>query len=808
MYILQKLNSLTSASDTFYIDKKEACSDSHAVFFLVLKDSVTFSGTSATSGTQMKNISVKCGELFFLPPYASVQMVPEGMPAFFVLRLHPLSLLDLLDEGQIIRNAHLFSRNHAVTEFFIRYAASCLSEGTSSEIRNAEEILPFIYELNRFEQSSSPAYQNDSPGLKQGLIFNNVLAYIQTNFCGNLSLNQISENFHVTPQYFANFFKKNTGLTYHQYIQELRCRKGSLYVDYASLTPVQAAEKVNLKDAELLTCGRGNNTDAPSLKKNENNSQGSFRPIARERALFLLTELADRKGSDIETEERHKEQAAIKEIHINAEKANDYHPLWNELINLGYATEFHASSLYEQIVRAKKELGFRYARICRLMDLIVRTSESDNQYDYTSVFLILDFMAENHILPFIELGNKLFRIQLSGLQDIPKNEARNFDAYLKNIVSMMPAFIRACINRYGAKNFSKWRFEFSFSPDDFREAAEDVTFFKYVQCLRQLKDILYKYSPDTKLGAPGFNRWDMPERLLYLLDTCAQNHALPDFVTIYFYPVYRTDGLLSISSDPDLLEKQLRKISGIIQNKYPGMEIWITEFNSNLSSRSFINDSIYQGSYLIRNMTESLNCGASAIAYYQLSDIPLRYSDNLDFLFGGWGLITDTGIPKPSWHAMHLLALSGKQLLYQQKGIFITCSSRHQFQCLFYHYEHIRPEISRRNIAYREFEFPEALFLPSDPESLTVEIENAQPGTYLVKELNLTASSGSILNEWRKTGYLSFSGRHEIGALEKSSDLIPVLSAVTVKEGEPMRLFVRLRHHDIRMFLIDLVKDL
>lgn len=804
MHLLRKLSSLVSTSSMSNLDREEDYISSSASFLLALSGSAVIYGPEPDGSLPLA--SVERGGLYFISPRTPVRIVPADTILIYAQYWDPLMLLDILDEGIFLKTSAYFSYDHPLTQCFLRYTKACTAAGSSSDAQKAMNILPLIAELAKPDSAGIPLQEN-ATGVKQAQFIGRVISYIHENFRDNLSLNQMADEFQVTPQYFASCFKKYTGSTFLKYLQNLRCRKGCLYLAFTALTAEQASERVRYKEPEILENEyKAHLSEFPAAKEILRPAPvGSF--VSEKRLPFLLSELSGQpaeNSSDAPADSPRKEllpECAAADIL----KARNYQHVWKSLINLGYATEFHGSEILKQISRAKKDFKFQYGRICRLMDLIVCTSESEERYDYTMAFRILDFMIEKDILPFIELSNKLFRIQLDSLQNIPKNTAHNFDDYFKRIVRIMPGFIRACINRYGISCFRQWRFEFSYSEDDFKELSENVTFFKYVQYFRQIGNIIKHYSPDTLLGAPGFNRLVMPRRLNDVLDIFSSNQALPDFITLYYYPVDVSGSSISISPDENLFEKRIRPLADLIHAQYPDMEIWITEFNSNMSSRNFLNDSDYQSNFLIHNMSEAIDCGVAAVAYYQLSDILLRYSDNLDFLFGGWGLITDRGIPKPSWHALHFLSLLGKQLLYRDKDCMITCNNNRQFQCLLHHYQHIRPEISKRNVSYREFEYPEAIFTPVPAKNITIEIQHALPGTYLIKKYLISGNSGNVLHEWKKTGYMNLSGKHEVSAVAKCSELLPELSTQAAGKGQSLSFSLELKNHDIYMLLIDLI---
>ncbi len=57
---------------------------------------------------------------------------------------------------------------------------------------------------------------------KSGEVVNHVMSYIHKNYASGLTLNDLSEVFHVSPQYISKVFKENCGLTFKEFLNEAR----------------------------------------------------------------------------------------------------------------------------------------------------------------------------------------------------------------------------------------------------------------------------------------------------------------------------------------------------------------------------------------------------------------------------------------------------------------------------------------------------------------------------------------------------------------------------------------------------------
>lgn len=85
-------------------------------------------------------------------------------------------------------------------------------------------VLELIYKLYNDTKLQSNAKILKSENYE---IIKNVIDYISKNLNHNLSLGEVSEYVGFSPIYFHKLFKASTGLTLHQYIEDLRIKKAS-----------------------------------------------------------------------------------------------------------------------------------------------------------------------------------------------------------------------------------------------------------------------------------------------------------------------------------------------------------------------------------------------------------------------------------------------------------------------------------------------------------------------------------------------------------------------------------------------------
>lgn len=76
--------------------------------------------------------------------------------------------------------------------------------------------------------------------------YNKIARYIDENYMRELSLKEVSEHFHMSAPYFCQYFKKYTGSTFVQYLNQVRIEKASQLLGNPELTTDEVAGLVGI----------------------------------------------------------------------------------------------------------------------------------------------------------------------------------------------------------------------------------------------------------------------------------------------------------------------------------------------------------------------------------------------------------------------------------------------------------------------------------------------------------------------------------------------------------------------------------
>ena len=778
-------------------------------FCILLSDeerlSLTFEGTSSKETPSKKTPSKKTyreevhskasgektysGELltFYADVYADDRFTVSSESSFGLLRLRPEAVLSLTGRIRLFRN--ILSDYNAAAILHIRQGFEELldmTEGSSfvsgrlGKTSCVLRILQLLIDAGLPDESVPEPLVPLSP--RRLALYRSLAACIRERGTNRIHQAEAAELLGITPQYLGHFVKEATGMTFREFSLALNEERKLLISSFQKdeIRP-GAGRQASFSGDEVPALPAYPGDEVPALPAYPD--RGGYRTAA---------------GS---------EAPPFRSTGVYA-KINPVHELplfFRRLINLGYAANLRNLDLDSALNRIQKEIGFTFGRICRITDLIRSgTVCGQSYYDFSSVFALLDSLIAHNMTPFLELGNKSFLIQETTTLSYTPVSPTDTREYYTQLLIILPEFAKACINHYGQARFDEWYFEISYMYTD-DAARERFGLVQYASMFRKIYSVLRSFSPSCRIGGPGFNDWSDPARIRQMVKLMSSQDFTPDFYSAYIYPVVKdSQGSLSISEDPDTGISRIRTFAETVRSADADRELWITEFNSNLSSRSFLNDSPYQAVYIVRMMAGALQLGISALGYYLLSDAPLRYLDSLDFLFGGWGLLSDRGIPKPSFHAYRMLDMLGHYLIRSSENCIITANSRGSFQLLVFRYRHPGGVWLHSNVTKEDLALPQAVFGQSGADRFRISVEDVLKGTYLVKEYRIADGHADLYSAWRSLDFLYPPNAVTLQELALKSALIPRIRVCRLSEGEPFVTEITLSGTELRFVSVEL----
>lgn len=104
------------------------------------------------------------------------------------------------------------------------------------------QLLLFISKSEH--QLESPPLDYTNPTHK---IISEITGYINNNYSSDITLGSISEKFHISSCYFSRTFKKATGLSFTEYLNNVRIKEAQKFLHKTDMSILDIAETVGFK---------------------------------------------------------------------------------------------------------------------------------------------------------------------------------------------------------------------------------------------------------------------------------------------------------------------------------------------------------------------------------------------------------------------------------------------------------------------------------------------------------------------------------------------------------------------------------
>ncbi|HHV12169.1 MAG TPA: helix-turn-helix domain-containing protein [Clostridiales bacterium] len=715
------------------------------------------------------------------------------------------------DYGRLICNSILDQehdyktlRRHLAGTAIVHY--SDLQENRFYLLSNIFQL--FHYLSNEFIH---PVPEDETTSKQQRKI-NRILSYLQKNYQNSISLQDLAGYMSLTPQYLERLMKQSLNVTFYDYLNQLR-----LQAAYELLN--NTAHSLNYI---ALSCG------FPNLSSFQNSFVGKYGVSPAKYREDKLLELppSDSKAASSITDALAKdfltnsirlpnysnsmvENSTPVTATVSAARHKPFPPVWKDMINLGLCNNFERPSFRSHLTILQNELKFKYGRIQGILDLIdIYSSEDTTNYNFNKIYRILDFLQTIHMYPLFELGNKSPTIYKDYMDTLPSK--RQGSQYSSRLKKLLPVFLVNCINRYGFKEVSNWRFELWMEYSDFMTAVEAPA--DYVKRFRFVAETVKQHIPHAEVGGPGFNTFLPADYLDALLKEFVKSHVQPDFVSIYLYPyIHPQSGpfddkgqlIIILNKDKNAYKKLVDGARQLLHKHFTAMpKLFVTEYSSVMYSHNYINDSTYQAAFIVKETLDNYSA-LDSFGYWLISDVSMEYEEAVNILFGGNGLISRDGIKKPSYHALSFLSALGDRIIARDNNYIITSNSNNKFQILAYHYCHYSEEYCDDINRYRSFRLPASAFEVLPPIDLTIQLKDIPPGTYTIRQHVIDHEHGNILNDWLRLDAPSNLSDQDIEYLKSIS--IPAFKIYKKEVTDLLSVSCHLNTNDIILTEIDLL---
>ncbi|WP_099466959.1 GH39 family glycosyl hydrolase [Konateibacter massiliensis] len=634
--------------------------------------------------------------------------------------------------------------------------------------------------------------------------------YIHTNYSQQISLNDLSEKIYLSVPYLSKYIKKKFGQNFIDYVNSIRlfhAMDDLLYTDktimyiamengFANTASFNAAFK---KVHEMAPSEYRQKMKPQKIKEKQETAKEKDERVVRKLNSFMENNYASAPKLTDYVES---------ELIVDAREGRELNKPWNKMINIGEASDLLRSDIQNHVLILKEKLGFRYIRFWNIYseELYLNEGSRQGSYNYDKLDKILDFLVDNELFPYIELGykpQKLYRNIENPM--VNKQPETKFDDD-ESLERFLNSFAVHIANRYGIEEIEQWYFE-QWNDERWAIDSEQARFFEIFEyTYRAFK----KISPNIKVGGPGIGIQFGKKNLSDLLEFWEGKLCKPDFISLYCYP-YLTgteDGRVyaKISTDRDFVKNQLAMARELIERtKLCDVEIHVSEWNSTISNRNSLNDSCFKGAYAMKSIIDNID-NVHILGYWIGSDIFAEYYDSHILLNGACGLLSKDGIKKPAFYAFDFLNHMGKRVLGVDENTIITDKGHNNYAVACHNYRHLNYRYYLKNEDEISIAKQYQVFEDNKERKLNYQIAGIANGNYQVTIYCVNQSNGSVQDEWAKMEYSEHLTKNEIEYLNRICTPRIFMKLCKVKDGR-LNLETKLAPQEIQYIKIQYLYD-
>jgi xylan 1,4-beta-xylosidase len=333
---------------------------------------------------------------------------------------------------------------------------------------------------------------------------------------------------------------------------------------------------------------------------------------------------------------------------------------WEHAVGSGHAALGLRADWQAQLRRCHRQLGVRHVRFHGLLDdpmqVVVKCGDT-YEYRFQTIDRLIDAILDIGMRPLLEL---------SFMPGVLASGDKTVFRYAANVTgphswdqwtALIDALFRHFIARHGPDEVRRWPVEVWNEPNQpqFWTATRE----EYFELYRRTAGAIKQVDPAIRVGGPVTSKSEWIEPFL---DAAARDGAPVDFVSTHFYP---NDASESGTTHERLRAADrgwMRELALDVAASARGLPVYYTEWNSSSDDRDPLHDEPYTAAFVARTVMRNAGVVAGT-SFWTFSDVFTEHGTPAAPYHGGFGLMNQYGIPKPSYRAFELLHDLGDELL-------------------------------------------------------------------------------------------------------------------------------------------------
>lgn len=596
-----------------------------------------------------------------------------------------------------------------------------------------------------------------------------VLEFVNQHWNESLTLASAAGTVNMSPSYFSRFFKNNMGTGFLNYLNSLRLKRSINLLLETNMPIIEIAYECGFNDYK--TYGRlfkKEFGDNPHVYRKTHSISDLKSEIVGPKPTQLLKQLFLSPSDAVSS----KRLLVPLNLNLNTDTSTQNRTRWNRTITVGSAARMLRRKIQEHILYARKYIPLKYIRFFDLfsdnMQVYWENEDGTPHFSWECLDEVFDFLNRNQLIPFIVLDSmpdalSTLKHQVhSDKMELISTGQTCMPKSMDNFQKLIQEFVCHYTHRYAATTtdppcrIQLW--SLPEAPKSIWNGTEE----QFFDLIRQTYFTLRRTAPEIHLGSPstiGLGDFSVLERFLLFCQRekihfdffCMDSYGFTSPLNTGYPSIYAAyEKNFSYLEGDSVLNQSADQMAAVLSKEGFTQPVIVTEWGINPYVRDLSRDTSFMAAWITEHLLH-LSPNIAEICYCLLTDDFSYTADASRYEFiGGQGLLTHSGIPKPSFSAFTLLGFLGNRLLDGGKDYLFTKTDS-SLQLLIYNYSYYSEYYlnGRQELLFDEDRYN--IYRDTLTKVFQIQI-NLTPGKYRLETMQIDREHCAPYDEWIQMG--------------------------------------------------------
>ena len=585
-----------------------------------------------------------------------------------------------------------------------------------------------------------------------------IAEYILLHYSEPLTLTELAGVFFLTPQYLSSFFRKHFGMNFKAYLTEQRLYHSLRDLRNSRMTISEIALRNGFSSISAYRRNFMNTYHIPPsdyrtrylLEKEQSEAfhpagdPGAGKMLSEDSALPVPKIPAESGAANDGSADTMNESAAggilrgtVRfDAEIDAGSEPSRHAKVHRMINVGSAQNMMSERFRAKLSEFAKRADIRYVRVQGMIsNSFIPMVLPHYQYYFRNADMLLTFLYENQLTPFIELTRLVLQTAVPGeSQEIFVPRSSRFQKLLES-------FLLHVTRRWPESWLSEWKFELWMLPRDTPE--------RYAEELRKMRALIRSYIPGAAVGGPGYHAGRSSFGLDAVVRALVPAGRQPDFFSVFLdcSDAPHAGDVPSISLDEDFPVHTAQRVRRALSDAGLEIPLYVTEWTSVKLPNAPVACSRYQAAFIAKTFF-ALDSVCDLAAYWLFCDVRQsgQQAEQNGLAVFGEGLLSTAFLPYASWYTWLFCAGFGSNVVSEDSCYRFAMIRPGHYQLIVWNYAHFRSGTEAEALDATDFDRIYTIFRETPVLQPFFRITGLSEGLFHVSRFFLGEFCGSLLD--------------------------------------------------------------